>query len=104
MRRRITMSGFSLLYLFWFILNTFIFIMSGYPQKVVVYLKKLPFIDVHWTKFFEYSNNFYLITGMNITYYDITEYVLTLLVPLFVTYLYRALKPKKLKYQKARIA
>ena len=90
----------TLLYLMWVILNTFLFYLSGYPQKVAGYLKKLPFIDAHWKKFFEHSNNLFLINGTDISYYDITEYALALLVPLFVVYLHKSLKPKQLKYQK----
>ena len=96
------MNAFTLLYFFWFILNTYILYVSTYPQKISHYLTRLPFIDVHWNKFFEYSEKIYLISGNELIYYDISEYILALIVPLFVNYLYKTFKPRKKKYRNAK--
>lgn len=95
-----SMSGLAWLYLLWFILNSIIFYLSGYPQQMFTYVAKLPIIETPVNSFFEHSDKLYLLTGTNILYYDPTEYILAILTPLFVTFLIRALRPKKLKYQK----
>jgi len=93
------MNAFSLLYFFWFVLNTYVLYVSTYPEKISGYFKNFPFVNAHWNKFFEYSEKFYLISGNDLKYYDISEYILALLVPLFVNYLYKTFKPRKMKYQ-----
>jgi hypothetical protein len=98
------MSKMKFLYLLWFILNSAIFYLTGYPQKFVEYLKKLPFVDEPWSRFIEHSDKLYLISSRDIMTYDITEYSLALLVPVFISYLYNATRPKQMKYQKPREA
>jgi len=100
MRGGVVMSGFSVLYTIWAILNTVMLFIAGYPQKTYLYLRKFPVIDVHWNKFFDQSNKFYLISGDDLAYYDITEYVLALLIPLFVVYLKKSFKRRTHIYQK----
>jgi hypothetical protein len=98
------MSKMKFMYLLWAILNSAIFYIAGYPERFVRYLKKMPFVEEPWSKFIEHSDKLYLISSRDIVTYDITEYSLALLVPVFIAFLYKSTRPRQMKYQKPREA
>jgi hypothetical protein len=96
------MTGKRWLYIIWVLINSVLFFLSGYPQKFVELVKKLPFAGDEWSLFLRHSNKLFLISSDSFVTYDITEYTLALLVPIFISHLLRAIRPKKMKYQKPR--
>jgi hypothetical protein len=92
----------TFLYVLWVLANSTLLFFAGYPQMFVRYVKKLPFVDEPWSKFIEHSDKLFLISAKEIITYDITEYSLALLIPVFVAYLLKVFKPKKMKYQKPK--
>jgi hypothetical protein len=96
------MTGKRWLYVIWVLLNSVLFYMSGYPQKFIELVKKLPFAGEEWNVFLQHSDKLFLISSRSYVTYDITEYSLALLVPIFLSHLFRAMRPKKMKYQKPK--
>ena len=96
------MTGKRFLYVLWVILNSALFYMSGYPAKFIELVRKLPFGGSEWSVFLEHSDKLFLISSRSYVTYDITEYALAILVPIFVVHLLKAMKPKKMKYQKPK--
>lgn len=94
------MIRFKPIYSLWFVLNTVLFIWSGYPLKVLNVIRKLPYLDENWTALSDHFHRLYLLTSNEIVVYDITEYSLAVLIPVFGLYIYKAFEPKRLKYQK----
>jgi len=88
----------STFYFFWFLMNSAILYASNYFQEAIQYLREFPIIQASWRVFFEKSDQFYMINNFDITSYDITEYAIALLLPLFVYHLIDHFK--KPKYNK----
>lgn len=81
----------SLLYYLWLFANLYMVFASGYIDKVMKYFNKFPLVEVSWRKFVEHSEVFYPFQSLDKSMYDITEFFLYLLLPLFV---YNLFKPK----------
>lgn len=94
------MSKSKFFYSIWAVINTVLFYLSGYPTKFAINLSELPFVSKPWSSFLDHSNKLFLIHSKEFYTYDITEYTLAMLVPLFISYMLKSAKPKKLRYQK----
>lgn len=78
------------IYYFWIALNSAALILSEYFQKF-----SLAFLHSNFSFFREVSSKFYLLDTMDLKYYDLTEYLLFILIPYFLYQNFKKLFPRK---------
>ena len=71
----------------WVFMNLILLYISGYMEKALISSRKLPFAD--WSVLTQYSDKFFPIDTKDLQHYDITEFLVYVIISLL---LYRLLK------------